>query len=527
MVNMRFKIALFLCCALGILLRLILVIQSGWRIDYDEAMIGLLGLRVLRGEFMAFIPAQATLGALEPYLLAPLFAFFGANSITFRIYSLLCSAAYIATTGLLAQQAFGARVGILTALLAAFAPPYMLITGLKTWGTTIETIVLGNVLFLLIHRAIEKSERRFLALAGLIAGVMFWGAWLSAYYFVPTALMLLWRGRDLLRRAWWIALLCFFIGSLPFWIYNLQNDFATFRAVFNAQGSDAAFGDIFGHFVNDLMPRMVTTNPSWGSTSAWTRTMLISVYYAGVLVLITSPHVSRRRGDGANVNASYWLLASFTLLLPLIYLFSGYGDTALNPWGVDATGRYVLMLHTTLPVAVAVLIDCLRGLGRRFAQFLAAALVTLVISLNLLGAFRLDLQQAFDSPYYNRQPASLEPLISYVDEHAITRIWIDVGIGQVLMFQTNERIIAADPYDAYIAGGLLRFPDALAAVENASVAAFVVPVLPYQEDLPLRRALDSAGIIYTFDYITPTLMIFIPAQPIDPMTIASGLGYQY
>ena len=35
-------------------------------LDYDEAMIGLLTMRVLRGEFPVFIPAQATLGAVEP-----------------------------------------------------------------------------------------------------------------------------------------------------------------------------------------------------------------------------------------------------------------------------------------------------------------------------------------------------------------------------------------------------------------------------------------------------------------------------
>ena len=40
----RFKIALGFAVVIGLGLRLMLVVRSGWRIDYDEAMIGLLGL---------------------------------------------------------------------------------------------------------------------------------------------------------------------------------------------------------------------------------------------------------------------------------------------------------------------------------------------------------------------------------------------------------------------------------------------------------------------------------------------------
>src|SRR5690606_18631606 len=81
MPKIPFSIWMLIAVVIGILIRLALIIPSGWRMDYDEAMVGLLGLRVLRGEFMAFIPAQATLGAIEPYLLAPLFGLLGATPL--------------------------------------------------------------------------------------------------------------------------------------------------------------------------------------------------------------------------------------------------------------------------------------------------------------------------------------------------------------------------------------------------------------------------------------------------------------
>jgi 4-amino-4-deoxy-L-arabinose transferase-like glycosyltransferase len=524
LIRLNFRLILILCCLAGVALRLSLVIQSGWRIDYDEGMVALLGLRAMRGEFAVFVPAQASLGAIEAYLLAPLFAVFGASVVVFRLYSLLSAATYILTTGLLARRVFDERAGMIAALLAAFAPPYLLITGLKTWGATAETIILGNLLLLFTIDAIEAGVHgwKHLTLVGFIAGVMFWAAWLGFYYFVPVVFVLLWRGRDVLRVGWWAALVAFFVGSFPFWLYNFQNQFPTFQIIFNAQGADAPLTDVLSHFVSDLLPRLVTASPSWGVLPKSANLVLFILYYAGVVSIVVQAF-SRRKA----ISTAQLLLVGFVVLLPLIYLFSGYGDSAFNPWNVDATGRYVLMLHTALPFGLASLAAGISRLRFRGAKLLAASLISMIVGLNLLGALRLDLVEAFDSPYYNRQPETLQPLIDYLDQHQIRHVWIDAGIGQVLMFVTNERIIAADPYDAYLAGGLLRFPDALAQVASAPKTAFVVPILPYQEDMPIRRALDAADIEYSFDYITPTLMIYIPNEAIDPMRIAAGLGYQY
>ncbi|MBN1313440.1 MAG: hypothetical protein JXB30_18685 [Anaerolineae bacterium] len=584
----RFKIALGFAIIASLGLRLMLVVRSGWRIDYDEAMIGLLGLRVLRGEWPAFVPAQPTLGAIEAYLLAPVFAVLGASLQTFRLVSLGLSAAYIASTALLARRAYGNRAGGLAALLAGIAPPYMMIGSLKTWGATIETIILGNLLLVVVGEVIEKRVGRkraqtsevfktpevSLLLMGLIAGVMFWIAWLGAYYFIPAGLLLLWRGRRALAHRWWTTATGFLVGSLPFWIFNLSHNFATFSV---SLGGTPLTGDersaILEHAWIDLLPRLVSGAPNWDVAGPRGLTILLGLYYGGLLGLLVWPFVHKpfpQRGSSVRR-----MLAIFVVVLPLLYLFSSYSRNALNPWGLDATGRYVLMLHTALPIGVAVLASTSppdtrlkktelapqyagRNSDPRIAQistnskqklekfvsfvdknqvhsqkwaneglrFLAASMVLMVIGVNGLGTLRLDPAAAFDSPYYDRLPASLDPLIEALDTYGITHVWTDVGIGQVLMFQTGERIIAADYHDAQI-GGLARFPDALEAVDAAPLAAFVVPVRADQTNPPLQQALDAAGVTYTAIRVTPTLLLYIPDQQVAPSTVAQGLGYQY
>ena len=549
----RFKIALGFAIIAGLGLRLMMVVRSGWRIDYDEAMIGLLGLRVLRGEWPIFVPAQPTLGAIEAYLLAPVFAVLGTSAVTFRMVSLALSAAYIASTGLLARRAYGDRAGGLAALLAGIAPPYMMVGSLKTWGATIETIILGNLLLVAVANAIEEREgqrKQLLNLAamGFITGVMFWIAWLGAYYFIPAVLLLLWRGRRALVRGWWSAAIGFLMGSLPFWIFNLSHDLATFSVSLGGTPLTAVERSaILEHTWVDVLPRLVSGDPTWRIAGPRGLMALLGLYYGGLLCLLAWPAVHKffpQRGTRLR-----WMLAIFVLVLPLLYLFSSYSRNALNPWKLDATGRYVLMLHTALPIGVAALAgtspprrrpltnlggtpspDLERGKMRAAKQevvrLLATSMVLVVIGLNGLGVMRLDPMAAFDSPYYDRLPPLLDPLIEMLDAHNITHVWTDVGIGQVLMFQTSERIIAADYHDAQL-GGLVRFPDALEAVDAAPLAAFVVPVMVDQTNPPLQQALDAAGMTYTAIRVTPTLLLFIPDRRVDPSTVAQGLGYQY
>lgn len=520
-------IALAILAGLGI--RLALLVRAGWRYDYDEGMVGLQVLHILGGERPVFHPGQPYLGALESYLIAPLFAVSGANRVTLKIVPWLLSGATIGTCGWLGWRAFDRRVAALSALLAAAAPLYLLITGMKTWGATAETLVLGNAAliatsYVLDRTQSERTRRRALVLGALIGGIAFWVSWLIAFYALPIAVMVVWRAHDAVRRSIVWVVIAFLAGSTPFWAYNVQHDWATVHYMLSDQGNIAGnVQAIIDHLNYDLAPRLVSGAPEWHVLS-WSAVWWLQIVYEGGLVGLLfwawrGPWPDHKRPIRAT-------LALFALSVPLLYVVSGYGNHALNEFGFDATGRYVLMIHSVLPIGVAAVAATLTQ-WRTWARFLAAGIVTSIMTLNLLGTLRADTDQAFTSPYYTRQPATLDPLIAFLDDRAIEHVWTDVGIAHVLMFETQERILAADWYDIYGARGILRFPDVPMQIAQAQRVAYVEVILAGQHDTRVERAFRAAGVPHSAYRLPPNLLVIIPHEPLDPAVVGDGLGYQF
>lgn len=520
-------IALAVLAGLGI--RLALLVRAGWRYDYDEGMVGLQALHILGGECPVFHPGQPYLGALESYLIAPLFAVFRANRVTLKIVPWLLSGAYAGSCGWLGWRAFDRRVGALSALLAAAAPLYLLITGMKTWGATAETLVLGNAAliaasYVLDRMQPERTRRRALVLGALIGGIAFWVSWLIAFYALPIAAVVVYRARAIVRRNIVWALIAFLAGSTPFWVYNIRHDWATVQYVLGDRGDTAGnVQAIIDHLNYDLAPRLVSGAPEWQILS-WPAVWWLQIVYEGGLIGLLlwawrGPWPDHKRSTRAT-------LALFALSVLLLYIASGYGNHALNEFGFDATGRYVLMIHSALPVGVAAVAVTFAG-KRDWTRFMAAGITTSVVALNLLGTLRANTDQAFTSPYYTRQPATLDPLIAFLDDHAIAHVWTDVGIAHVLMFETQERILAADWYDIYGAQGILRFPDVPIQIAQAERVAYIEVIRAGQHDTQAEQAFRAAGVPHTVYRVPPELLVIIPHEPLDPAVVADGLGYQF
>src|SRR5690606_24893097 len=109
-----------LAAVAGLVLRPPLLVRAGWRYDYDEGMVGLQVLRILDGARPIFHPGQPYLGALESYLIAPLFALFGPSAVTLKSVPWLLAGAYVALTGWLGTRVFGRASLGLSAMLERF-----------------------------------------------------------------------------------------------------------------------------------------------------------------------------------------------------------------------------------------------------------------------------------------------------------------------------------------------------------------------------------------------------------------------
>jgi hypothetical protein len=506
----------------GIVLRLVLIIQSGWRIDFDEAFNGLLAFDIMQGDLVLFTPPEVVGGTGSPYILSGLFTLFGSSAVVFRLLSLIWSSLYIVSTGWLAKTAYGDRVGILAMGLASFAPPYMLIVGMKLWSSYIETILLGNMLFLATYYLLQSQSPRYtirwVVICGLLAGIMFWLTWLGFYYYIPVGIVLLWRGRSKLFRWGWVGIFAFSAGSLPFWIFNISRGMPTFVSF----TSDAPMTleqmlHVFIDFISIRFPILVSGHPTWGYSVVGLSILLTIVYVIGLFLVIRqskSDHPLRI------------MLAIFIASVPLLYAMSTNSRNALpefNPWGIDATGRYVLMFHSVLPIGLAVLVNRLW----RWKQEIGLLIFITILGINSLGALTLNHDRAFDSPYYDRLSSDLTPLIDFLDERNIHHVWVDGGIGHVLMFLTQERILTEDYHSVFLAGGLLRQPDVLKKIQSASPTVFITPIYAGQPNPPLQQALDDSNLIYEMVRVIPTIAAYIIDDNIDPMQIAGGLGYQY
>lgn len=510
----RFLLALALITLAGLALRWWLFSRANFKLDYDEAMIGLLARDIAGGRwFGAFVPSQATLGSAEAWILAPFLQIVGVSRPAFRIYALVTAAGYILSSAWLGWACFQTRrTALVAALAAACAPAYFLVTGAKTWGFTVETLILGNILIVLTYYAGQRIHYRLAAVAGLCAGVMFWNTWLSMYYLIPVGIA--WLAQKNTRKQIPVVLIAFVVGSLPFWLHNFQFNFDSFTTLLDANSARTEPVSLvrkLAIFVREQIPQQVTGYPTWTPVSPAVQWLTTGLYGVGLVLLVWKAIQQR--------SAALILTASLLITIPAIYALSSYSDDALlsSLYGVDATGRYGTMIHSVLPIAAAAFVT----LERRWLSVAASSIVVL----NLLTAASINTSLAFDSPYYNRQPDDLQPLINLLGEKCIAHVWTDVGLGRPLMFETEQQILAADYYDQ-INGGLARFPSEDEAVNASRHTAYVVPIIPGQTDTPLSRAFDAAEISYTVSYLG-SLAVYIPDEYVHPSQVETGLGLQY
>lgn len=510
-------IALGALMATGLAVRLLLLVEAHWMADYDEAMIGLMGVDITQGARPIFLYGQPYLGAVEAYLLAAVFAPLGANHVTLKIVPLAVSLIWMATTFVLARRLASWQAAVLAVAITAVPPLYVLVVTSKAWGGTIETMALGNVVLLCaVEAADERSLRRvlWLALLGFCVGFSFWLHWLGAYYVMAAILYLAIRKpASFVKPDTWVALPAFVVGSLPLWLYNVQHNWATFRHLLSGvgntqEGPDAAAVtcDLFSR----LVPRVLGAESVADPWPGWLAVTLVAAGVAGVIA-----YCVRERWQRHPSPAEIVLLLMVSV--PLLYVASGFGRPALNPYGVDATGRYVVPLFSAVPLVVATLYS-------GFSRWLARVAAVLLIVMNLVGILNADATQAFQSPYYNRCPPTFAPVIAALRDEGIRHVWTDIGLGQPLMFESNREVLAADYVD-YKAGGLVRFPAVLEAVRKAERTAYLVAILPGQIG-PLEQKLQRLGVGYRKREIG-SLALFVPDRRVDPAEVFAGLGMQY
>ena len=520
-VNPLVVVGILALVALALALRLSLLIRSGWLLEGDDALSALMAIPIMDGDRPIMLKNQTYAAAWEPYAMAVSYALFGVSRVSAKLPALIGSLALIGTTWLLAREVAGRTAAWFAAAFAALPPAYVLVLSLKPWAPYTEVILLGSLCLTCAirlgwprprpaRRPLElrlRRRRRTGPVDASAGGLVLERRRADA----PGA-----RPRNSLAADCRAGLAGFGLGALPIWIFNLQTGGATFRFVLGGtQGQTADRAAVLGAWWNNDLPRGAGLWHPWGPSPS-TLGVLMAVAVCGALVWAV---LGRRRLALRPLDAILVLLA----LIPTLFVLSGFGGPALNPWGFDATGRYTPPIWYGLAVVLAAAVAAVWRARRRIAVVLS--LVPLAVN---LGAFAsIAPVEAFQSPYWDRLPTDSGPLLSALRDQGVQYVWMNHWAGQPVMFDaraSGQTLLAYDWYDVQ-AGGIDRFPEYRALVENADRPAFVL--VTDETEPELEHTLRLMGISFVERRVEPYVVVIPTSGKVHPSAVTAALDYRY
>ncbi|MBI2755098.1 MAG: glycosyltransferase family 39 protein [Chloroflexi bacterium] len=351
-----------LVLVLALIPRLSLLVRSGWLLEGDDSLSTLMALAIYdRRDLPIMLKNQTYAGAWEPYAMAAFFAVAGPSRWAAKLPELLASLGVVWATWLLTRSVAGSLAGRIAAVLAALAPPYTMVLGLKPWAAYTEVILFGTLcVHACIRLAFGPRERRgrWALWAGAAGGIAFWMHPIAAFYLVPGAAVVAGRLRSIpLLRGGALGLVGFLVAAAPVWLYNLQTGGATLQ--FIAAGSGGQTADrwqVFQAWWNADLPRALGLWNPWGATPRGLAIAAAAVFATAVVWAAV-----RRERFPRPLDAPLLVLVA----VPVLVVLSGFGGPALNPWGFDATGRYAPPLWFALVPVLAAFLASLRAPNTR------------------------------------------------------------------------------------------------------------------------------------------------------------------
>ena len=532
-----------LLLAVALAVRLVLLVRSSWLLEGDDALSTLMAFDVLHGQWPIMLKNQTYAAAWEPYAMAASYVLFGVSRISAKLPALLGSLATIGTSWLLARTIAGPVAGWFAAALAALPPVYVLVLGLKPWAPYTEVILLGTLCLVCALRlawpgpcplraprsgihplralrsgihplraprsGIHQRNGLWALSCGASGGLAFWMHPLAVWYLLPAALAVLLRARS--ARVIGLGFLGFAVGALPVWIFNLQTAGATFRFVVSGtSGQTADQLAVLDAWWNNDLPRGTGLWHPWGPSPPLLAALMAVVIAAALVWALY------RRGPLV-------VVLLFLVTIPTVLVLSGFGGPALNPYGFDATGRYAPPIWFGL---VAVLGAALAALWqvRRWA---ALALAAVPLALNLVALGNVEPLQAFQSPYWDRLPATNESLLATLRDAGVEAVWLNHWAGAPLMFDArvrNQPLIAYDWYDVQ-AGGIDRFPEYRPLVEAAVRPAFIL--VTEETEPALVRRLREIQVSFDLYRVPPYVVVIPTSRRVHPSEVTGEIDYRY
>jgi hypothetical protein len=409
--------------------------------DADMAVIGLIALHALKGDFSAFFYGESNGGTIESLVAAPLLWLLGPSTEALSLAPALFSLAFLWCAYLACADMWGRRAG-LAAMVFAAAPPYFFVWHcVLPRGAYIETALFSLLLIWITFRLVHRSPTpRLYLLYGLVAGLGLWTHFMMLFALAASGLyVLLANWRLLLSRWLLLALGGLLAGGLPLWLFNLANDGESFRFLL-ARKAGPGVWEVLRAFWSRGVP--VVLGVYWdGSTTLMVPYASWGIWALGLAALAWLLWLRRRgiagllrfspeRADGAEL----WLLLAFMVMA----VMAATGE----PLG--STRRHLVPIYAALIPLAGYAFD---QLFRR-SQFAAWLLAGLALASNLVGI-------QVSSPLTNeslRREAQAEmredaSIIKEMLARGLDRAYsLDFWVAPLITFKSGERVLVERPH---------------------------------------------------------------------------------
>lgn len=229
-------VILYLLVVVGLLLRLIVLIFAENRLDTDEATVGIMALNILEGKDFPFFFYGTEYnggGAIEAYIGALIFKFFGPSEISLKFSPLILWTVTSLLFADLCRRTLSGTRAFAAVLFFCISTSFFLEWSLKARGGFAETVLFSVLLIWLAEPPqFLKKKRNFQCLSfGIACGI---GIYASEMLLAMVGCAGIWliircdKGERI--HALRMLLLGGFIGFLPLIIYNLTHDFSNIKS---------------------------------------------------------------------------------------------------------------------------------------------------------------------------------------------------------------------------------------------------------------------------------------------------------
>jgi 4-amino-4-deoxy-L-arabinose transferase-like glycosyltransferase len=529
--------ALGLVLAVALVGRVLLLASGAVSFHSDEAVIGLMARHILDGERPVFFYGQAYMGSLDAWLVALGFRLLGDTVPTIRVVQAVLYLGVVASTFLVGWRLSGRQVVASVAALTLAVPPVLLaVYTTATLGGYNETLLFGNLLLALGYDITHEHRRSWWrwALLGLVGGLAWWTNGLVVAFAAPVALLVFWRilrpvageTRPLLQRAapLLVTVVFFFIGSAPWWVFNLENDWAAL-SFYIARSSESQFA---GNDVPSLpldqrllgvfflgFPTLIGLRFPWEPSYFIPVAGALLVFIYGLALFRLARRTRAYDGASPLKPDAALLLLGMTGIFLLIFFVSKFS--------IDPTGRYFLPFAIPFGVALGALVVTLRR------QWLRVGIVALVIGYFAVGQAVAVSREPGLTTQFNLDshiPHDYDDaLIAFLDEHELYAGYTTYWVAFRLAFLTDERMqySSALPYKPSLSYTEAdeRYPAYKVAADAAANPAYITArVVEVQQRL--EEIFAEMGVTYQREEIGPYTVYydFAPEAPRPPLPLA-------